>query len=323
MANIMINENCNQRCPYCFAAEFVNIRQNNISYQAFVKAVDFVIDDDDKNFRGRIGIIGGEPLLHPEFDKFITYLINKEQIKRITIFTNGVLIKEHLEVLLNDKVTLLINVNSIEDVGKNNYYKTEEAIDLLVNKYGKKNHLTIGLNIYKNMDYSFFINMAEKYNLNRVRLSIVVPAYGTQKKGLRHFMELKDTVLKLTKGLLVRDIKFKFDCNLPTSCLWSDEELNDMQLMGLCSLNRDLIPLGHSICSPVIDILPDLTIIRCFGLSDVSKVNIDDFDSIKALREYYIEHFDIPLSKKGIDNKCNTCKLFPDKCFGGCLANRI
>ena len=38
MANIMINEDCNQKCPYCFASEFVNVRKNDITFDNFVKA---------------------------------------------------------------------------------------------------------------------------------------------------------------------------------------------------------------------------------------------------------------------------------------------
>ena len=159
MANIMINEVCNQKCPYCFASEFVNIRKNDISFDSFVKAVNFILTEKEEEQRGRIGIIGGEPLLHPQFDEFVKYLVEREDIKRITIYTNGVLIDDHLDILLNDKVGLLINVNSPNDVGLENFNRTKNAIELLVSKYQKHNRLTIGLNIYDNIDYSFFITI--------------------------------------------------------------------------------------------------------------------------------------------------------------------
>ncbi len=37
MANIMINEDCNLRCPYCFANEFVNKKTNNVTEENFIK----------------------------------------------------------------------------------------------------------------------------------------------------------------------------------------------------------------------------------------------------------------------------------------------
>ena len=322
MSNILINENCNQRCPYCFASEFVNVKKNNMSFENFKKAVDFILTGYEGNKAGQIGIIGGEPLLHPEFDRFMEYLNNKEEVKKVTIFTNAVFLKKHLDYVLHDKVGILINVNSPKDVGQDNFDKTVEMIDLLINKYNRKRRLTIGLNIYDNIDYSFFINLADKYNFDRVRVSIVVPAYGTEKKGIEHFLNLKAKVLEVTKALLVRGIKFKFDCNLPVPCIWSKEEIDDLELMGLCSYTRELIPLEQSVCQPVIDILPDLTAIRCFGLSDISKKNISEFKDIKELRDYYIDKIDSVISQKPINEKCKECKLFPLKCYGGCLANR-
>lgn len=323
MANIMINEVCNQQCSYCFASEFVNVSNKNISFDNFKKAAEFILEEDDEKKKGHIGIIGGEPLLHPEFDNFMHYLINNELVKRITLYTNGVLISKHIDTIKNDKVGVLINVNSIKDVGELNYKKTQEAIDLLVNKYNKREKITLGLNIYDSIDYSFFINTAEKYKQKRVRLSVVVPANRQEERGLQHFLSLKEIVLKIAKSLLLRDIRFRFDCNLPTKCIWTKEELEDMELMGLSSFNRELISLLHTPCAPVIDILQDLTAIRCFGLSEISKVPISKFHNVKELRDYYINNFDIPLFKEKIDHKCDNCSFFLKDCFGGCLANRV
>ena len=321
MANIMINETCNQKCPYCFASEFVNVEKKNISLDNFIKATNFILTEKEKRYAGRIGIIGGEPLLHPDFDTFIKYLTENEAVKMIVVFTNGVLIKKHLDSILNDKVALLINVNSVDNVGLDNYKDTEESINLLVNKYRKK-RVTLGLNIYDNIDYSFFIDMAEKYNQDLVRLSVVVPTYGKEKRGFDQFLKLKDTILKITKKLLVKDVSFKFDCNLPIHCMWDDAELDDLKKMGL-SGGREKIPWKYSCCTPVIDILPDLKAVRCFGLSDKSKVDISDFSTIGDLRSYYIEKLDSILSRFPIREKCKTCDLFPKMCFGGCLANRV
>lgn len=323
MANIMINEVCNQKCPYCFASEFVNIRKNNISFENFVKASNFILTETDEQRRGKIGIIGGEPLLHPYFNKFIHYLVNRDDVKRITIYTNGVLLEECIDVILHDKIGLLINVNSPDDVGLGNFNKTEKAINLLVNRYEKHNRLTIGLNIYDNIDYSFFVELAEKYKMQRVRLSIVVPAHGYAKNGFEHFIALKNKVLEITKALLVRDIKFGFDCNWPVQCMWTQEEIDDMMLMGLCSTSRDLIPLSHGCCTPVVDILPDLMAIRCFGLSDKTKMSIDQFATIMELRQHYQMNTDSILVQNPLLDKCLKCDLFKNKCYGGCLANRV
>ena len=315
----MINEVCNQRCSYCFASEFVNKKRNDMSFLNFKKAVDFICTAKQFN---RVGVIGGEPLLHPQFDKFISYLENNEKVKRFVVFTNGVFLLDHKKCIESKKVGILINVNSPLEVGENNYKKTVEAIDYIVNN-DDINKLTIGLNIFSpDLDYSFFTSLAEKYDFKMVRLSIVVPAYDKEKNGLLHFYRLKQKTLEIVKKLLVKGTAFNFDCNVPVRCLWDDEELEDLKLMGLTGDKKRLIPIEESLCHPVIDILPDLTAIRCFGLSDKTKVSIRKFKTIDDLRDYYVKHFDEDLSKNPLDDKCLTCEMFAKKCYGGCLANR-
>lgn len=322
MANIMINETCNQKCSYCFASEFVNIKKNDISFDCFVKAVEFILTEKDDKRKGRIGLIGGEPLLHPQFDEFVHYLINRMDVKHITVYTNGVLLNQHLDSILNKKVGLLININSIKDVGEENFSKTQEAVDELVNKYNKKN-ITLGLNIYDDIDYSFFILCADKYRIPKVRLSIVVPAYNKKKSGYTHFTALKNNILKVTKELLLRDINFGFDCNWPVPCMWTIEEKHDLEIMGLMGNSRDRIPSCNCCCIPVIDILPDLTAIRCFGLSDISKQPIGDFADINELRDFYYSNLDLKLCKVQLKDGCDKCDMYPHRCYGGCLANRV
>lgn len=315
----MINEVCNQRCSYCFASEFVNKIRNDMSFDNFKKAVKFINSGNKSN---RVGLIGGEPLLHPHFDKFVNYLDKNKDVKRFVIFTNGVFLLDHKKCLDSKKVGVLINVNSPLEVGEENYKKTVEAIDYIVN-HNDIRKLTIGLNIFSpDLDYSFFTNLAEKYDFPMVRLSIVVPAYDKEKNGLLHFYKLKQKTLEIVKKLLVKGTKFNFDCNVPVRCLWDEEELEDLKLMGLTGDKKSLIPINESMCHPVIDILPDLTAIRCFGLSDKTKMPIKDFKNIDDLREYYITNFDEKLSKIPLDEKCHTCELFAKKCYGGCLANR-
>ena len=61
MANIMINEICNLRCPYCFADEFVNKNPKEMSMEDFDTALNFALSS---GYDERIGLIGGEPTLH-------------------------------------------------------------------------------------------------------------------------------------------------------------------------------------------------------------------------------------------------------------------
>jgi uncharacterized radical SAM superfamily Fe-S cluster-containing enzyme len=66
ISNIAIVNYCNLKCPYCFAD---NEQENPIymSLENYIKTLDFIL----KNPVDGIGILGGEPTLHPDFSKII------------------------------------------------------------------------------------------------------------------------------------------------------------------------------------------------------------------------------------------------------------
>ncbi len=67
MANIMLTDACNLKCPYCFANEFVNKDKNDITEEAFDEATDFIVGDGTHT---SVGLVGGEPTIHPRFEHF-------------------------------------------------------------------------------------------------------------------------------------------------------------------------------------------------------------------------------------------------------------
>ncbi len=321
MANIAITESCNLNCKYCFANEYVNKHRNDITFNNFIIAKDFILSS--KEFNGRIGIIGGEPTVHPEFDRILSNLEQDERVKSVTIFTNGIRLNEFFPLVIKSKFKFLINLNSPLDIGNEFYKQILSNIDKLIEN-GKQRDLTLGLNIYKpDLDYSFYIEALESRMLQTARLSITVPN-GKQAVGLERHIEFKKILYKLIVELMFRGIKFLIDCNKPPKCTFSEEEIDKLSLIGACDLKKPHgIDLGTCSCNPVIDILPDLTAIRCFGLSRISKVKISDFATIGDLREYYIKVFDDKLISSPMKVGCIDCPLYKEqKCNGGCFANK-
>src|SRR5512141_1013400 len=85
--NILVTTICNRRCPYCFAASRVsNSAAKDSSYitlENFKRALAF-----GSKMEPVVGILGGEPSLHPEFASLIeqTWAAGFDA----KIFTNGV-----------------------------------------------------------------------------------------------------------------------------------------------------------------------------------------------------------------------------------------
>lgn len=110
--NLIITENCNLKCKYCY----VNQSSKEISYEVIDAAIDFL--DNIKNDYEIINVelFGGEPLV--AFDK-VKYYINKIKEKNFNniytgLFTNGILLnnKEISNFLiLNKQYIKVINLS--------------------------------------------------------------------------------------------------------------------------------------------------------------------------------------------------------------------
>ena len=322
MPNIVITYQCNLHCPYCFANEFVNKTKTNISFEDFKKAVDFIISSGES----RVGLIGGEPLIHPEFDTFLSFLISNTSVTKIIVFTNGLQIDRFLETLKHPKVELLINCNSPSQIGNNAYTKLVTNIELL-NKIKSRDSFSLGLNIYDDCnDYSYIFLLLKKFSLKEIRISLTVPDFSiVSTDAYTYYKRHKEKVLRLIQDFLSNDIVPYYDCNTLPLCIWTDEERDYLVCQSDIHKNSfSNISFETFVCNPVIDILPDLNAIRCFGMSETSKVNINSFNNIMDLYEYYKTNIDnATKDHPNVSNKCHHCvNYLSHNCMGGCLGFR-
>ncbi len=329
MANIMMTDACNLKCPYCFANEFVNKDKNEISEEAFVEAKDFILGDKT---RRTIGLIGGEPTLHSKFDKLLRILIRDERAESIVIYTNGVFIDKYWDIITHKKVHLLINCNSPKDIGENAYKKICDNLETLLIKKEFIDNVTLGINMYKeDFEYDYILDLLKKYNYHHVRVSITVPNIDDDRNtdGHEWFMKMKPRMIQFFKELMDAEIIPNFDCNKIPSCLIEENEFEELkEYLKNEYIRENIIKSNISNkcvrCSPVIDIRQDLTAVRCFGLSEISKQSIKDFKCIRDLENYYMRTIDAYAFNTVYSEKCSDC--YDRKvllCNGGCLSYKI
>lgn len=323
MSNIVINETCNLKCPYCFADEFVNKSANDITIENFKEAVRFI--KTSSKYCGRIGLIGGEPLLHPMFDDFLDEIIKDDEISHCVIYTNGILLNKYIEKFINKKFAFLINLNSPNDIGDNTYSKIINNIEELIDKGYNPRNITLGINLYKlDFDYNYFLQALERFGFTCARLAVTIPQYQSDRKGVSVF-KYKELIYNLYVDLMAMGVRPIFDCNKPPLCMW-----NELEKKKINFFQREFpsdfygINLTESKCNPVIDILPDLTAIRCFGLSEYTKQDIRNYKSIDELSIYYSKEFDDKYARKCSFGKCESCNdRLNSNCYGGCLSEKI
>lgn len=108
MISMILLEQCNLRCDYCFA------NKTNLKARLNIESVKkFVLEYS--NHIGKIDIViltGGEPLLYNDLDELIVFLQGK--VDNIVLLTNGILLTdEHLKLFARYKVNLAVSIDSI------------------------------------------------------------------------------------------------------------------------------------------------------------------------------------------------------------------
>ena len=344
MANIFLTKKCNLKCPYCFASEFVNqdcfahdLEQNDknnvlnvyesleeadITLENFKKALEFIKKSDDE----RIGLIGGEPMLHSQFGEILDILSSDEEVKNVIIFTNGILVNKYIEKIANEKFRLLVNCNSPNDIGA--------MYDVLVNNVKQlqkycPGRFNLGINLYSdkvNFDYIFDLFKLTDSKILRVSLSLSNDEKEEAEDILQNFRDIKPFLFDFFRKCYDRNIIPKYDCNSLPDCVLDVEDkrllLMIKQKAASMEMQDDTI-FSCKTCSPVIDILPNLKAVRCFGLSKYFKTDILRFKNPKALRAYFTSKIDAFAKVTYVNENCEECRsMYLNRC-GVCFTYKL
>lgn len=320
MANIFLTKKCNLKCPYCFADEFVNKDQQEISIENFMTILNFIKTNPGE----RVGLIGGEPTTHSRFNEILEIIQHDDDVKNAVIFTNGIEIEKSTEFLKDKKFSLLINCNSPKDIGERFYNKLKNNIKIL--KENKIN-FNLGINLYSDkLDYDYIFELLKIAESNRLRFSTALPnCYKEETDNvLSDFLKFKPYLFQFFNDCIENNIIPGSDCNFIPHCLLEIEDKKTMLKIAKLEkvLGNNEFSINH-ICNPVIDILPDLTAIRCFGLSKYKKVKISEFKKIESLRKYFFNKIDIYARVTHISRQCSDCSAnYLEKC-GVCFTYKI
>lgn len=311
MANIAIVNYCNLKCKYCFADDMIQEKTVTISLEDYGRVLEFMARTPDNH----IGIIGGEPTLHPHFDGILkeTNRYCRECNTDSTLFTNGIELERFLPYI-GDRTGLLINCNAPEYQTTEIYQKQRKTLDHLYDLNWFDRKASCGCNIHPGCkDYSYMWDIVDRYKLNHIRCSVVSPAacyeeWRKDKEGYYNMM--KPVFLQFCKDAIKHNCRLGMDCGHIPMCYFNIEERETVE--SICD------NLYQDFCSPVIDITPDFKATACFGAYD--PVDIRDFHDIFELERYLMLKKTYPKVQANCTGKCTTCrkhKLL--QCQGGCL----
>lgn len=279
MPNIAITTYCNLKCPYCFAQDMFNDKNiKNISIKQFDKILNWILPFIQEN-HSRIGIIGGEPLLHPEFNilmeklSYFCYLYKTNSL----LFTNGIYLNEQKISIIPDNMRILINYNNLKQNKPDYFQKLNNNLKLLneLNWYNN-DKVILGLNLCKEItNYNFFKDIILKYPFKKFRLAVAFPGKNINMND--YYLQMKNYFLDIIDFSINNNLKINMDCRIPYYYFSEKEQEKIFKVCNEKNYKRDCLHPQH-------EIMPDFTMTTCFA--QYKNINCNKYNNFK---EYWLQ----------------------------------
>jgi sulfatase maturation enzyme AslB (radical SAM superfamily) len=316
--NILLTRRCNRRCPYCFAAARISYGEAGASSSAdevigdaaFDQALAFAV----KSRLPVVGILGGEPSLHPRFVDLLARAWGRGLETKV--FTNGLWRAADVEAVrarhaagpVPLRIVLNVNAPAITPPAEREAQRRLlEALAPLC---------TLSYNVHDlETDATFLVDLVRAHGLGRhIRLGMAQPLAESVSRHLpvTEYQRVAPRIVALARACDAHDITVGFDCGF-TLCMFTPEELGILQLAGA--------PVQAQ-CGPAVDVGTDLSVWACFPLATVSPpVRLEQFEDLGALTRHFERELG-RLYRTGALDACIDCRyLRRRQCAGGCAAH--
>ncbi len=311
MVMISINSNCNNNCKYCFQHDEYHKKNLILNYSEIIKILEWSTGSK------LVGILGGEPTLHPDIVK----IMNKvdSMFDNYLILTNLLCKTELLKEIINvaPKAHWLINTTSRDEL-KEQFRKN---MDFFKTMPEFNERLNLGITLmndeeYDNRNIENLIDLGENYNnlIMRYRLGIATPFHKGKfellnyDKQVKHFCTLAK---EKTPNIFVN-----FDCPI-NNCQISPELVTEL-INDYGNISSIRVSAN---CDGVIVVNADKSVNWCASTPE-SFLTFEDYKYFKNSEECY-NHFQKQFKEYMIKNKRLCAKEKDCKniyCNGPCIA---
>lgn len=171
---INLTNKCNANCEFCCMWSDSN-KNRFLSFEEFKKIIDSKNDDFE------LQLEGGEPLMHEDLYLFMEYAKSTKRCKKIIILTNGILLKNHLNRLVNFHKYYGINIQIKLSINYWLYNMDKSSIDK-----AKDYHLAtefidgveIKLNVRLRHEDNWLKDLIKEKNLTDISNIFYLQSYG-------------------------------------------------------------------------------------------------------------------------------------------------
>jgi radical SAM protein with 4Fe4S-binding SPASM domain len=288
-----------------------------LSWENLIYIADFLQAAGENRF----SLLGGEPTLHPDFNDFVLYLL--ERNFNIHVFTSGVMEDEKLresEFLFRDlpleRLSFTCNINDPQMTGTS--LAENQSVKRFFRFFGPR--IVPGFNIYKkDFDLTFLIKYINEFGLQRnMRVGIAHPIPRKRNR----FISIDDIGLVTERLFSYIPMFERFRIKPGLDCGFLLCRIGDDHLAWLYRFTGGNSQFG---CGPVVDIGPDMSVWPCFPLASFHKKSLFDFNSMQEVLDYYKQIHDVVhIEVGGIFDECDDCQHREDGfCQGGCIAHSV
>lgn len=271
--NLFITNLCNRRCPFCYLNDWITNSEAN-AHHLSLKSLDSLILWLQKSRINKVKLAGGEPMLHPNLLDLVHKLM-KNHIGIDAILTNGL-----GRTGLYEKVAGLTGTNWLVNITRPETYVEKEwkllNNNLEVLRWKNENastrlsgfdtsslrRLCLSITFYEiNQEYNYIIELAKRYGVPLIRFDVSRPSSDKSNIYIDFdsLIRIKPTLMDFVRACVHGGIKPGLDDALPF-CVFTQEELKFLYLFSNF----------QSICMPVLDVMPDLTIGYCTSMRGVT-----------------------------------------------------
>ncbi len=313
-----ITDKCNLRCSHCYQTSYTDTSEPSLEE---LKSIADKINNTLAVWKkeGRVAITGGEPFIKKELLPLLQYLNHQPAINKISVLTNGTLIKDHIAALktLTKLHYIQMSLEGGREIndrirGSGVFDKVQKSTKLL-NENGIPVRWMVTLQKMNVEDVPHIIDLALQNKVDTLLFERLIPeGEGTALRDLvltpKELFKVYDYILhrsdeEYSKGSPLKILKYR------TLWILTDPKRaeKDVQVPfqieagAACSVGMD------SLC-----ILPDATVLPCRRLP----IPIGNLKKDSIFKIWYTSDLLWKIrNKNNLKGKCNLCEFIP-RCSG-------
>ncbi|MFQ5611374.1 MAG: radical SAM protein [Anaerolineae bacterium] len=313
MTNLILNDVCNLRCPYCFALDYQGEQtspEHFLSLEAFRSRLEFL----ERSGMEQVRLLGGEPTLHPQFVEMVNLV--RAGGKKLMVFSNGLMPEKVFACLAGlspSDCTVMINMVQASEVDPDRRVHQRQLAAL--RRLGQR--ALPGMTIYRgDFQAGFLLSaIAETGCRSHIRLGLAQPCLSGANQYLypHEYQVVGQRIVELALAAAEVGVTLSFDCGF-VRCMFSEADLDILRAVR--------VDFGWR-CNPILDIDLAGRVIHCYPLSGFVRLPLTGEADASGLRGAF-EAAAEPYRASGIYKACSRCEFkAAGECPGGCLATTM